>query len=98
MCHGPGVLRDARAPDRTPLVRGRSVTGFSNTEEEAVGLTSVVPFLVESELVRLGGRYSKAAADWQSHVVRDGTLVTGQNPASSDAAAHQLLACLKQPA
>jgi putative intracellular protease/amidase len=97
VCHGPAVLCKARGSDGAPLVRGRSVTGFSNSEEEAVGLTKIVPFLVESELTRLGARYSKAP-DWQSYVVADGLLITGQNPASSDAVAHELLARLKQTA
>ena len=90
VCHAPGVLRHAKLRDGTPLVKGKRVTGFADTEEDAVDLTRVVPFLVEAELVRLGGQYSKAA-DWQSHVVSDGHLITGQNPASSEAAAHALL-------
>ena len=91
VCHGPAVLRDVCGSDGSPLVRGREVTGFSNTEEAAAGLTQVVPFLVEDMLKERGGRYSRAA-DWQSHAVRDGLLVTGQNPASSGAAADALLA------
>jgi putative intracellular protease/amidase len=91
VCHGPGVLHRATEHDGTPLVRGRKVTGFTNSEEAAVGLTDVVPFLVEDELTRLGGLYSKAG-DWQPYVVRDGLLVTGQNPASSGPAADALLA------
>ena len=90
VCHAPGVLRHAKLPNGTPLVKGKLVTGFTNTEEEAVSLTKVVPFLVESELVRLGGLYSKAA-DWHAHVVRDGNLITGQNPASSEDVAKILL-------
>ncbi len=90
VCHGPSVLLRASAPDGSPLVRGKAVTGFSNTEEDAAGLTAVVPFLVEDELKRLGGRYSKAA-DWQSSVAVEGNLVTGQNPASSAAAATEVL-------
>jgi len=90
VCHAPGVLRSAKAADGSPLVAGKSVTGFSNTEEAAVGLTDIVPFLVEEELKSKGGRYSRGA-DWQSHVVRDGNLVTGQNPASSEAAAKSVL-------
>ena len=93
VCHAPGVLRHVRAGDGSPLVRGKGVTGFSNSEEAAVGLTEVVPFLVEDELRRAGGTYSKAA-DWQPHVVRDGTLITGQNPASSEPAARELLKLL----
>lgn len=90
VCHGPAVFKNAKSPAREPLVRGRAVTGFSNTEEGAAELTDVVPFLVEDMLIEAGGVYSKAA-DWQSHVVTDGLLVTGQNPASSASAARALL-------
>ena len=90
VCHAPGVLRHAKAPSGTPLVQDKSVTGFTNTEEEAVGLTQVVPFLVEDELRRNGGRFSKAE-DWVPYVVADGLLITGQNPASSGPAAERLL-------
>lgn len=90
VCHAPGVLRHAKAPDGRPLVDGKAVTGFTNTEEEAVGLTQVVPFLVEDELKRNGGRFSKAG-DWETYVVADGLLITGQNPASSGPAAERLL-------
>ncbi|MHC2108930.1 type 1 glutamine amidotransferase domain-containing protein [Methylobacterium sp. CM6246] len=93
VCHAPGVLRHAEAPDGTPLVAGKAVTGFTNTEEEAVGLTAVVPFLVEDELKRNGGLFSKAG-DWQPYVVGDGLLITGQNPASSRPAAERLKASL----
>jgi len=86
VCHAPGVFRHARSPDGSPLVQGKSVTGFSNSEETAVGLTDVVPFLVEDELRKKGGNYSKDA-DWQSYSVHDGNLITGQNPASSEAVA-----------
>ena len=94
VCHAPGALIKAKGADGKPLIFGRKVTGFSNSEEEAVGLTKVVPFLIEDEFLRLGGRYEKGA-DWQSHVVADGLLVTGQNPASSEEAAKVLLAMLK---
>lgn len=90
VCHAPGVLRHAKASDGQPLVKGKSVTGFTNTEEEAVGLTDVVPFLVEDMLKKNGGQYSKGA-DWKSYVVKDGLLITGQNPGSSEAAAKALL-------
>ncbi|MBP1181536.1 type 1 glutamine amidotransferase domain-containing protein [Methylobacterium sp. PvR107] len=93
VCHAPGVLRHAKAPDGRPLVEDRDVTGFTNTEEEAVGLTQVVPFLVEDELKRNGGRFSKAG-DWEPYVVADGLLITGQNPASSGPAAERLLRLL----
>jgi putative intracellular protease/amidase/RNA polymerase-binding transcription factor DksA len=91
VCHAPGVLRHVQSTDGEPLVRGKAVTGFSDTEEAAVGLTAIVPFLVEDMLIAEGGRYSKAP-DWQVHVVSDGLLVTGQNPASSGPAAQALLA------
>ncbi|HVI29979.1 type 1 glutamine amidotransferase domain-containing protein [Hansschlegelia sp.] len=90
VCHAPGVLRHAQGTDGKPLVQGRNVTGFTNTEEEAVGLTAVVPFLVEDELKRNGGLFSKVA-DWQPYVVADGLLITGQNPASSAPAARALI-------
>ncbi|WP_422650888.1 Type 1 glutamine amidotransferase domain-containing protein [Cupriavidus sp. H18C1] len=93
VCHAPGVLRHVKGPDGKPLVQGRAVTGFSNTEEEAVGLTDVVPFLVEDVLKANGGRYEKAA-DWQPYAVTDGLLITGQNPASSEPVAHALLGAL----
>ena len=93
VCHAPGVLRHAKKPDGSPLVAGKKVTGFTNTEEEAVGLTHVVPFLVEDELVKHGGSFSKVA-DWQPYSIRDGLLITGQNPASSASAARALIALL----
>lgn len=94
VCHAPGVLRHAKAPDGSPLVQNKSVTGFANTEEAAVGLTEVVPFLVEDELKKNGGNYSKTE-NWQPYVVSDGNLITGQNPASSEAAAQAVLQQLK---
>lgn len=93
VCHAPGVLRHVRGADGAPLVKGKKVTGFSDSEEAAVQLTDIVPFLVEVELKRLGGNYSKLA-DWQSYAVADGNLVTGQNPASSVAVAQQVLKLL----
>lgn len=94
VCHGPAVLRHAKAPDGTPLVRGKAVTGFANSEEAAAGLTNVVPFQVEDALKANGGKYSKAA-DWADHVVVDGNLITGQNPASSESTARALLSQLE---
>lgn len=94
VCHAPGVLKSVNAPDGKPLVEGRKVTGFTNSEEDAVGLTDVVPFLVENVLIANGGDYSKGA-DWGSYVLTDGKLVTGQNPGSSRAAAEALLGLLK---
>jgi len=93
VCHAPAALRHAKTSAGIPVVQNRAVTGFTNTEEQAAGLTHVVPFLVEDMLKQHGGRYSKAA-DWQPHVVTDGFLITGQNPASSEPAAKALLAML----
>jgi putative intracellular protease/amidase len=93
VCHAPGVLRHAKNPDGTPVVRGKRVTGFTNTEEEAVGLTKVVPFLVEDELRSLGGKFEKTS-DWGVLVLQDGLLITGQNPASSGPGAKKLLEAL----
>lgn len=95
VCHAPGVLRHVKAANGRPLVEGLQVTGFTNTEEEGVGLTQVVPFLVEDELKANGGHYSKGP-DWGSYVVRDGLLITGQNPASSTEAAEVLIKQLAQ--
>ncbi|TFY84679.1 type 1 glutamine amidotransferase domain-containing protein [Pseudomonas nabeulensis] len=90
VCHAPGALRHVKAANGEPLVKGRRVTGFSNSEEAAVELTDVVPFLVEDEFKKLGGQYEKGA-DWQSFVIVDGLLVTGQNPGSSSDVAKALL-------
>lgn len=90
VCHAPGVLRHVKTADGRPLVAGKKVTGFTNSEEEAVGLTNVVPFLVENELIAKGGLYSKGE-DWGSYVVSDGLLITGQNPTSSAATAALLI-------
>ena len=93
VCHAPGVLRHVKGPDGKPLVNGKKVTGFTNTEEEAVGLTKIVPFLVEDMLKANGGIYSRLG-DWQPYAITDGLLVTGQNPASSEVAAQALLKLL----
>ena len=90
VCHAPGALRHAKAADGRPLVEGKRVTGFTNGEEDAVGLTQVVPFLVEDELIAKGGLYEKTE-DWGVRVVTDGLLITGQNPQSSAATARKLL-------
>ena len=90
VCHAPGVLRHVKAANGEPLVKGRRVTGFTNSEEEAVGLTAVVPFLVEDEFKALGALYEKGP-DWQSFLVEDGLLITGQNPGSSEAVAQALV-------
>jgi putative intracellular protease/amidase len=94
VCHGVAALRLAKTPEGAPLIRGCSVTGFSNSEERAAHGADVVPFMIEDELRRLGGHYS-SAADWNPHVVVDGRLITGQNPASSAAAAQKVLEALQ---
>jgi putative intracellular protease/amidase len=93
VCHAPAVLRHAKRRDGSSVVKGRQVTGFTNSEEQAAGLSDVVPFCVEDMLRAQGGEYSKVE-DWQPHVVVDGRLVTGQNPASSAPAAAALLKLL----
>lgn len=95
VCHGPAALMKVTDIDGTPLVAERNVTGFANTEEAAVGLTDAVPFLIESEFIRLGARYTRGP-DFAPHVVGDGLLVTGQNPASSEPTADRLLAALRE--
>lgn len=92
VCHAPGALKNVKI-DGEYLVKGKKVTGFTNTEETGVGLTDVVPFLLEDVLKANGGHYQKGA-DWESYVVEDGLLITGQNPASSEEAAKRLLAKL----
>ena len=94
VCHAPAALVNVKAPNGEPLVKGKEVTGFSNSEEEAVKLTEVVPFLLEDELKKLGGHYS-SGPDWGVYVKKDGLLITGQNPASSEAAATALLDALR---
>jgi putative intracellular protease/amidase len=93
VCHAPAVLKNVEAQAGGPLVAGKSVTGFTNEEEDAVGLTDVVPFLLEDRLQQLGANFRKAGA-FQPYVVRDGLLITGQNPASSEPAAEALLEVL----
>ncbi|WP_366655669.1 type 1 glutamine amidotransferase domain-containing protein [Fodinicurvata sp. EGI_FJ10296] len=93
VCHAPAAFKHPKGPDGKPLVSGKTVTGFANSEEEGVSLTKVVPFLVEDMLKANGGNYEKGT-DWASFVVTDGKLVTGQNPASSEDAARELLRLL----
>ncbi len=93
VCHAPAIFKHTKGADGMSVVSGRRVTGFTNTEEEGVGLTEIVPFLVEDMLKANGGLYEKGP-DWGSYVVLDGKLVTGQNPASSEAAAKELLKLL----
>ncbi len=95
VCHAPGVLRNAKSTDGNPLVKGKSVTGFSNSEEDAVKLTEIVPFLVESDLISKGANYSKGD-DWQPYVIADKNLITGQNPASSELTAKKVLERIEQ--
>ncbi|KHJ66543.1 dimethylallyltransferase [Pantoea rodasii] len=90
VCHAPGALRHVKAANGAPLIQGKKVTGFTNSEEAAVELTDVVPFLIEDEFIKLGAHYQKGA-DWAPFVVQDGHLVTGQNPASSEDVAKALL-------
>lgn len=94
VCHAPAILRDVVNDDGTPLVQGRRVTGFTNAEEEAVGLTDVVPFLLEDALKAKGAVYSKKG-NFEPYVVSDGLLITGQNPPSSEPAAEALLEKLR---
>lgn len=93
VCHAPGALRHTKNPDGTPLIKAKKVTGFSNSEEAAVELTDIVPFLVEDMLISQGGDFSKGA-DWAPYVAIDGKLLTGQNPASSAPLAEKMLALL----
>lgn len=94
VCHAPAALKDVKNTDGSALVKGKKVTGFTNTEEAAVGLTDVVPFLVEDMLTKNGGIYSKKE-DWAGYAIQDGNLITGQNPASSELVAEKLLESLK---
>jgi putative intracellular protease/amidase len=94
VCHASAVLNHAKTSDGIPLVEGRSVTGFSNTEEDAVQLSEIVPFLVEEELKARGANYSKAD-DWHPYAITDGNLITGQNPASSELVAKAVLEKIK---
>ncbi len=93
VCHGPMCLPQCNKPDGTPLVEGKVVTGFKNSEEGGAGLEHICPFLLESKLRELGGKY-ECADDWQSKVCVDGKLVTGQNPASSHAFAEAVISLL----
>ncbi|APA65966.1 type 1 glutamine amidotransferase domain-containing protein [Maribacter sp. 1_2014MBL_MicDiv] len=94
VCHAPAALKRVSGTDGNPLVKGKKVTGFTNSEEEAVQLTEIVPFLVEDMLQENGGIYSKKE-DWAAYAVQDGNLITGQNPASSELVAEKLLDALK---
>lgn len=93
VCHGPAALLNAKGDNGELLIKGKKVTGFTNTEEEAVKLTNVVPFLLEDALKAAGAQYSKKG-DWESYTVRDGLLLTGQNPASSEQVAKDLMQVL----
>jgi putative intracellular protease/amidase len=97
VCHSTGALRHVKTPDGRPLAEGKTVTGFTNGEEEAVGLTKVVPFLVEDELMSLGAVFSRVK-NWGVHTVADGQLITGQTPASSGPAARLLIDTLNNKA
>ena len=93
VCHAPGALVHVKAENGDPLIKGKLLTGFSNSEEDAVQLTEVVPFLLEDEMKKCGAIYSKGP-DWGSYVIKDGLLITGQNPGSSEEAAEELLKVL----
>jgi putative intracellular protease/amidase len=95
VCHAPAVLSQAKDSNGSYLIKGKSVTGFSNTEEDAVQLSDVVPFSLENELIAKGASYSKAD-DWNPYVITDGNLITGQNPASSERVARAVLEIIKQ--
>jgi putative intracellular protease/amidase len=95
VCHAPAALLKAKGQNGDPLVKGKKVTGFSNSEEAAVALTDVVPYLLEDQLVALGGVYQKVE-DWNPLAVVDGLLITGQNPASSEAVAEALVTAINQ--
>lgn len=94
VCHAPGVLRHVKAASGNPLIKGRQVTGFTNGEEADVELTDIVPFLIEDEFIALGAHYQKGPT-WAPFIVEDGKLITGQNPASSEAVAKALVAQLR---
>ncbi len=94
VCHAPGVFKDVKRQDGLSLVNGKTVTGFTNSEEDAVELTDVVPYLVEDMLCDANADF-QCGEDWTSFVVRDGNLITGQNPASSEGVASELLSLLK---
>lgn len=91
VCHAPAIFLHTEGPDGSPLVEGKAITGFSNSEEAAVELTDIVPFLLENELQAIGANYSKSS-DWHPYTVTDGHLITGQNPSSSEGVAQALLA------
>ncbi|WP_299802757.1 type 1 glutamine amidotransferase domain-containing protein [uncultured Shewanella sp.] len=94
VCHAPGALKNVKAADGTPLVAGKQVTGFTNSEEAAVQLTEIVPYLVEDMMLAHGALYTKGD-DWNSYLAVDGNLITGQNPASSEAVADEIIKQLK---
>ena len=95
VCHGPNALASLKTPDGRPLVKDKNVTGFSSDEEEMVGLTGKVPFVIETEFKRLEGKYTKGQA-WTSHAEADGRLITGQNPQSSEAEADLVIQKLRK--
>ena len=94
VCHAPAALKSVKTQNGEPLVKGKKVTGFTNSEEEAVNLVDVVPFLVEDMLQENGGIYSKKE-DWAAYAIQDGLLITGQNPASSKLVAEKLYDTVK---
>jgi putative intracellular protease/amidase len=90
VCHAPIVLANARDSSGESIVKDREVTGFTNSEENGVGLTEIVPMLVEDTMISLGAKYSKSG-DWEIYTRQDGNLITGQNPASSEQVAELVL-------
>lgn len=94
VCHGPAALVNVKLSDGSPIVSGQTVTGFSNAEEDQVGLSSIMPFMLEDQLVAQGGKYMKADEPWAAKVVVSGKLVTGQNPASAGGVAEAILAAV----
>eukprot|EP01088_Endostelium_zonatum_P003169 TRINITY_DN1437_c0_g1_i1.p1 TRINITY_DN1437_c0_g1~~TRINITY_DN1437_c0_g1_i1.p1 ORF type:complete len:228 (-),score=67.15 TRINITY_DN1437_c0_g1_i1:62-745(-) len=96
VCHGPAVLLKAKDKNGDSVVKGKKVTGFSNSEEEAIGATKAVPFLLETELKNLGASFEKNEKDWGEHFTSDGLIFTGQNPASSEGLAKSIVAAVSK--
>ena len=96
VCHAPAILRDAKKPNGEPLVKGIAVTGFTDAEDEELGLTPHLLFSLEKALIQNGANFRRSARNWQPNVVEDGTLITGQNPASAGPIADALVARLAQ--
>jgi len=93
VCHATAAFLNIKDPSGEYFVKDKAVTGFTNSEEDGVELSDIVPFLLEDELIKRGAKYQKVA-DWNAFAIQDGLLVTGQNPASSELAAKKLIAAL----